>query len=62
MLASKYHAAVEGIEKTVDGFYNLDNAIQSDLKKAWLDDEKEALKSRGEKLRIYDIETKKSTR
>jgi hypothetical protein len=59
-LSSKYRAAVEGVQKTSVAFHDVDNAIKPVLRNAWLDHEKDALKFRGERLRIYDIQTKKS--
>jgi hypothetical protein len=58
-LSSKFKAAVGSVQLTKVAFEKLDNAIDADLREMWTKLEKKALESRGEYLKIYDVQLEK---
>jgi len=59
-LSSKFKAAAKAIPSSKATFEDMNDAIRPELKKLWLTEEKMALESRGEHLKIYDVQLEKS--
>ena len=58
-LSVKFKVATEGLQHTRIAFDDLNSDIQPEIREEWMNSEQIALKSRGEHLKIYDINLEK---
>jgi hypothetical protein len=59
-LSSKFKAAAKAIAQSKMAFDDLNDSTRSELRELWLNNEKIAMESRGEELKIYDVQWEKS--
>jgi hypothetical protein len=58
-LSVKFKVATKGLQHTKIAFNDLDSNIQPEIREEWMNLEQVALESRGEHLKIYDINLEK---
>jgi hypothetical protein len=58
-LSVKFKVATKGLQHTKIAFNDLDSNIQPETREEWMNLEHIALESRGEHLKIYDINLEK---
>lgn len=58
-LVSKYKSAVKGRANSKVAFDELDASVNDEQSEEWREEERMAMESRGEYLRIYEVRTNK---
>ena len=58
-LSAKYKAATKGLGLSKIAFNDMNEGIPSEMREDWMNLEQIALESRGEHLKIYDIQLEK---